>query len=79
VKRLEQQIVSAAAVVMGVAIGVLTIGLGLGIAGSPWELHLAAGHAAVVAVVLVGLIVVAIGVVLVIDLIDEDAHLGHRH
>jgi hypothetical protein len=79
VKRLGQQIVAAAAVIMGTAIGVLTVGLGLALLASPWELHFAAHLAAAVAVAFVGLTVVVIGVVMVIDLIDGGPRLRHRH
>jgi hypothetical protein len=66
-----QGIVAAMAVVMGTAIGVLVVALGLALAGAPWELHFAARHVATVAVVLTGLTTVTIGVVMTLDVIGR--------
>ena len=74
-----QHVVAGTAVIVGAAIGALTVGLGLGLMGSPWELHFAAHHVAAVAMTLVGLSVVAIGMVLLFDLIDGGPTLRHRH
>jgi hypothetical protein len=78
-KRLGQQIFAATAVIMGTAIGILTVGLGLGLLGSPWELHFSAYHAAAVAVALVGLTVVSIGVLIVVDLLSGETRPHRRH
>lgn len=78
-KKMTQRLVAGTAVIMGSAIGALTVALGLGLVGAPWELHFAAHHAATVATTLVGLTVVAIGMVLLIDLIDEGSARRPRH
>jgi hypothetical protein len=69
VKSPGQQVAAATAVITGTAIGVLTAGLGLALLASPWELHFTARHIATVAMIVVGLSVVAIGAVMVIDLV----------
>lgn len=78
-KKITQRLVGGIAVIMGCAIGALTVALGLGLMGAPWELHFAVHHAATVATTLVGLTVVAIGMVLLIDLIDEGSARRPRH
>src|SRR5262249_21460729 len=75
----SQQIVTAAAVIMAAAIGVLTFGLGLALVGSPWELHFAAHHLAAVAVAFAGVTVAGLGVVVVIEVLGGGPHLRHRH
>jgi hypothetical protein len=77
--KIAQRVVAGTAVIMGTSIGALTVGLGLGLMGSPWELHFAAHHVAAAAMTLVGLSVVAIGAILLIDLIDGGPTLHHRH
>ncbi len=74
-----EKIVAATAVIMGVAIGVLTVALGVGLVGSPWELHFTAHHVAAVAVALTGLTAVAIGVVMMVDLLDGPSRHRHQH
>jgi hypothetical protein len=69
VKSPGQQVAAAVAVMAGTAIGVLTAGLGLALLASPWELHFAARHVATLVMVVVGFSVVAIGAVMVIDLV----------
>jgi hypothetical protein len=71
--------VTAAAVIVGIAIGVLTVGLGVALAGSPWALHFTAHHLATLAVAFAGVTVVALGVVMVIELVDGGPRLRHRH
>ena len=66
---LKDTLVVTTGLVMGTAVGVLTTALGLVLVGSPWELHFSAHHVAAVAVALVGLTIVAQGVVIVVDLL----------
>lgn len=77
--KMTQRVLAGTAVIMGISIGALTVGLGLGLMGSPWELHFAAHHVAAVAMTLVGLSVVGIGAILLIDLIDGGPDLRHWH
>ena len=68
-RNLEDRLVVTAALVMGTAVGVLTAAFGVTLMGLPWELHFSAHHVAAVAVALVGITVVAQGVVIVVDLL----------
>ncbi len=74
-----EKIVSATAVIMGVAIGVLTVALGIGLVGSPWELHFAAHRVAAIAVALIGLTAVAVGIVMMVDLLDGPPRHRYQH
>jgi hypothetical protein len=65
-KNLEDTLVVTAGVVMETAVGILTAALGLTLVGLPWELHFSAHHVAAGAVALIGITVVAQGVVIVV-------------
>jgi hypothetical protein len=78
-KRPGQQIVATAALIMGIAIGLLTVGLGLELAVSPWDPHFAAHRVAAILTALVGLSYVAVGLVIVIDLVAGGPRPRHRH
>ena len=66
---LRDTLVMTTGLVMGTAVGVLTTALGFALLGAPWELHFSTHSVAAVAIVLVGITVVAQGVVIVIDLL----------
>ena len=68
-RNLRDTLVVTTGLVMGTAVGVLTAALGLGLVGSPWELHFSAHHVAAVAVSLVGVTVVAQGIVIMFDVL----------
>ncbi len=72
-----EKVVATPAVLMGVAIGILTVALGLGLVGSPWEFHFAAHYIAAIAMVFTGSTVVTLGVIMLVDLLD--GRLRHRH
>jgi hypothetical protein len=66
---LEDSMVVTTGLVMGTAVGILTAALGLALMGLPWELHFSARHVAAIAIPLIGITVVAQGVVIVVDLL----------